>query len=92
MIKDRFAKEYKDFAFIEFYSIEEAMEVIRIFSLNPLKLQGKDLVIDFSKIKPFEEANSSFEFQVSYLLVKTQPRTTIQTTSVRTFLVRLLRN
>lgn len=70
MIKDRFAKEYKDFAFIEFYSIEEAIEVIRMFSLNPLKLQGKDLVIDFSKIKPFEEPNSSFEFQVNHNKLK----------------------
>lgn len=55
MIKERFSDEFKDYAFIEFASIEEAANVIREFTLNPTQIKNKDLFLDFSKIRKIDE-------------------------------------
>jgi len=39
----------KDFAFIEFYSIDEAENVLKMTSGSDFKIRGKSVMINFSK-------------------------------------------
>lgn len=55
LIKDKQTGENKDYAFVEFSSIEEAADVMKDYTLNPSQLQGKDLFIDFSKLRKIDE-------------------------------------
>lgn len=55
MIKDKHSDDYKDFAFIEYSSIEDATEAMKLFAINPTQLYDSDLFIDFSKLRKIDE-------------------------------------
>lgn len=47
--KDPRMKEQKDFAFVEFYSVEDAENVFRYVTQNEVKLHGDTLIIQYSR-------------------------------------------
>lgn len=49
MIRDKTTLEYKEFAFIEFFSVDEAADAMQNFVYCPLQLNNKDIKMEFSK-------------------------------------------
>ena len=55
MIKDKLTGEVKDFAFVEFFSIEEAQFVVNQIKKSPVKIRDNPVYVTFSKIRRSEE-------------------------------------
>jgi RNA recognition motif-containing protein len=64
MIRDRITGELKDFAFIEFFTLDEANYVMAEIKRNPLKINNQPVNITYSKIKRFEEEPRFNDIQV----------------------------
>ena len=47
--KDPRMKEQKDFAFVEFFSVEDAENVFRFVTQNEVRLHGDQLIIQYSR-------------------------------------------
>lgn len=56
MIRDKISLEPKYFAFVEFYSTEDATRVVEEARRDPIRLRTGPIFITFSKIKRSEEA------------------------------------
>jgi RNA recognition motif-containing protein len=69
MIRDRISGEVKDFAFIEFFTLDEANCVLAEMKRNPLSIKGQPVNITYSKIKRFEEENRFNEIQVIRMII-----------------------
>jgi RNA recognition motif-containing protein len=61
-------EEYKDFAFIDFPSVDEAGEVLKEFNINPIKLQGRDLYLDFSRLRKCDEMKMIIQEQNNIIM------------------------
>ena len=55
MIRDKISLELKDFAFVEFYSVEEATFAVNQIKKNPIKIKNQPLYCTFSKIRRPED-------------------------------------
>jgi len=55
MIKEKCSGELKDFAFVEFFSLEEAQHVMLQLKKNPVKIKNTPLYVTYSKIRRSEE-------------------------------------
>ena len=70
LIKDKITNEFKEFAFVEFPTIEIATNAFTQFTLNPVTLNGQDITVDFSKLRSIDEKNKfvdkQAEINVSY--------------------------
>jgi RNA recognition motif-containing protein len=55
MIRDKISTELKDFAFVEFYSVEEATYAINQIKKNPIKVKNQPIYCTFSKIRRPED-------------------------------------
>lgn len=51
MAKDKLTNQLRDYAFIEYFSIEEASKALDEIKRNPLKIRGCQLYVTYSKIK-----------------------------------------
>jgi RNA-binding protein 5/10 len=69
MIRDRISGEIKDFAFIEFFTLDEANYVLAEMKRNPLSIKGKPVNITYSKIRRFEEENRYNDLQVIRMII-----------------------
>ena len=65
---DKEEEEYKDFAFIDFPSIDEAADALKEFNLNPTKLQGRDLYLDFSRLRKCDEMKMLIQEQNNIIM------------------------
>jgi RNA-binding protein 5/10 len=65
MIRDRMTGELKDFAFIEFFTLDEANYVLAEIKRNPLRINDESVNITYSKIRRFEEEPRFNELQVN---------------------------
>lgn len=54
-IKDKQGDQYRDFAFIEFHSIEDATYVIERAKQDRVKIRGQPVYLAFSKFKQSEQ-------------------------------------
>jgi len=56
MIRDKIKDGWKDFAFVEYFSIEDASKVMLFIKDDParVKIQGKSINISYSKLKKGE--------------------------------------
>ena len=55
MIRDKISLELKDFAFVEFYSVEEATFAVNQIKKNPIKIKNQPIYCTFSKIRRPED-------------------------------------
>jgi hypothetical protein len=55
MIRDRITGELKDFAFIEFFTLDDANYVLAEIKRNQLKINNQPVNITYSKIRRFED-------------------------------------
>jgi RNA recognition motif-containing protein len=55
MIRDKLTGDLRDFAFVEFFSIEEAQYVIDQVKINPIFLRENQVFVTFSKIRRSDE-------------------------------------
>ncbi len=55
MISERITGEPKDFAFVEYFTIEEATIALNQIKRIPVKIRGNPLFVTFSKIKRPDE-------------------------------------
>ena len=69
MIKDK-SGVYKEFAFVEYPTIDEAANVIAEFSMAPTQLRGYDISVDFSKLRnndeKFKTVDKPLDFASNY--------------------------
>lgn len=57
-------KEQKDFAFVEFFSVEDAENVFRYVTQNEVRLKGDQLIIQYSRnnrASRFEDHSKQFQ-------------------------------
>ena len=64
LVKDKITVENKDFAFVEFYTLDEAKGCIDRTIKDKLLLNNMEVAVDFSKNRKYEE---NVNFQVSYI-------------------------
>lgn len=64
MICEKITGEPKDFAFIEYYTIEESSMALAQIKRNPVKIRGNHVFVTFSKIRRPED------FKVKNLISK----------------------
>lgn len=55
MIADKVTGEPKEYAFVEYFSIDEATVALNQFKRNPLKMRGNPIYATFSKIRKAED-------------------------------------
>ncbi len=55
MISEKITGEPKEFAFIEFFSVDEATCALNSMKRNPVKIKGIPLFVTFSKIRKPED-------------------------------------
>ena len=55
MISDKISGEPKDFAFIEYFTIEEATMALNQIKRNPIKIRNNITYVTFSKIRRPED-------------------------------------
>ncbi len=55
MIRDKLTGDVKDFAFVEFFTIDEAQHVINQIKKLPVKIRDVPVYVTFSKIRRSEE-------------------------------------
>jgi RNA recognition motif-containing protein len=55
MIKDKLTGEIKDFAFVEFFTLDEAQYAIAQIKKNPVKIRDNHVYVTYSKIRRSEE-------------------------------------
>jgi hypothetical protein len=55
LICEKVSGEPKDFAFVEYYTIEESTMALNQIKKNPLKIRGNPVFVTFSKIKRPED-------------------------------------
>lgn len=70
MIRDRISGELKDFAFVEYFTIEEAAFAVDSIKRCPLKLRNNPIYVTFSKIRRPEDIKDQME--TSYRQMMTQ--------------------
>jgi hypothetical protein len=63
VISDKISGEPKDFAFIEYFTIEEATMALNQIKRNPIKIRNNITYVTFSKIRRPED------FKVSKYLI-----------------------
>jgi len=51
LIKDKEGEQYRDFAFIEFHSVEDATFVLERAKLDRVKIRGVPVYLSYSKFK-----------------------------------------
>jgi RNA-binding protein 5/10 len=51
MIKDRMTYEKRDFAFVEYFTLEDATKVVELSKKSVIQLKGHSLFVTFSRIK-----------------------------------------
>jgi hypothetical protein len=70
MICEKITGEPKDFAFIEFYTIEESSMALGQIKRNPIKIRGNPIFVTFSKIRRPEDFKvKSLNFNEKLLFV-----------------------
>ncbi len=55
MICEKLTGEPKDFAFVEYFSIEESTMALNQIKRNPVKIRGNPVFVTFSKIRRPED-------------------------------------
>jgi hypothetical protein len=55
MIKDKGGSDYKDFAFIEFFSVEDSTQVLEIAKQERVKIKGVPVFLSYSRFKRPEQ-------------------------------------
>jgi len=55
MIRDKITAEVKDFAFVEYFTVEEAAFAINQIKKNPIKIKNQIIYCTFSKIRRPED-------------------------------------
>lgn len=55
LIRDRITGEIKDFAFVEYFSIDEAMFALDRIRQDPIRIKNNPLFVTFSKLKRNED-------------------------------------
>jgi len=55
MISDKISGEPKDFAFIEYFTVEEATMALNQIKRNPIKIRNNITYVTFSKIRRPED-------------------------------------
>jgi RNA recognition motif-containing protein len=60
LISDKITGEIRDYAFVDYFSIEEATNAINNIKRNPIKLRNNPIFVTFSKIKRTDEVKVSF--------------------------------
>jgi len=55
MIRDKITSELKDFAFVEYFTVEEASYAMNQIKKNPIKLKNQIIYCTFSKIRRPED-------------------------------------
>ncbi len=55
MIRDKLSAELKDFAFVEYFTVEEATYAINQIKKNPIKIKNQIIYCTFSKIRRPED-------------------------------------
>jgi RNA-binding protein 5/10 len=55
MISDKISGEPKDFAFVEYFTIEEATRAMNQIKRNPIKIKNNQIYVTFSKIRRPED-------------------------------------
>ena len=56
MIRDKLSAELKDFAFVEYFTVEEATYAINQIKKNPIKIKNQIIYCTFSKIRRPEDS------------------------------------
>ena len=51
MVCDKITGEPKDYAFVEYFTIDEATMALNQIKRNPVKLRGNPIFVTFSKIR-----------------------------------------
>lgn len=55
MVRDKISGESRDFAFIEYFSVEEAIYVLDLIKRSPVKIRNNQIFVTFSKIRREED-------------------------------------
>jgi hypothetical protein len=55
MISDKISGEPKDFAFVEYFTIDEATTALNQIKRNPIKIRNNLIYVTFSKIRRPED-------------------------------------
>lgn len=55
MIRDRITGEVKDFAFVEYFTLDEAINAVEVIKKSPVKIRGVPIYTTYSKIRKQEE-------------------------------------
>lgn len=55
MIRDKISAELKDFAFVEYFTVEEATYAMNQIKKNPIKIKNQVIYCTFSKIRRPED-------------------------------------
>ncbi len=55
MIRDKISAELKDFAFVEYFTVEEATYAMNQIKKNPIKIKNQIIYCTFSKIRRPED-------------------------------------
>jgi hypothetical protein len=55
MICEKITGEPRDFAFVEYFSVEEATMVLNSLKRSPMKIRGMPINVTYSKIRKLED-------------------------------------
>lgn len=68
MISDKISCEPKDFAFVEYYTIDEATIALNQIKRNPIKIRNNQIYVTFSKIRRPEDLKVINAFNIFILI------------------------
>lgn len=68
MIKDKFNGSWRDFAFVEFFTIEDANMVMSTVKKDPLKINGVQVFVTYSRLKKGDVSQAAAAVVLQYLV------------------------
>ena len=67
LVRDKQAedqKQYRDFAFVEFFSLEDAQSVLERAKIDRIKVKGSPVFVSYSKFKRPEQYVSTISIHI----------------------------
>jgi hypothetical protein len=64
MICEKITGEPRDFAFVEYFSVEEATMVLNSLKRSPMKIRGMPINVTYSKIRKLEDMRVHYILRV----------------------------
>ena len=66
MIKDKISGEVKDFAFVEYFTLDESQYAMAQIKQNPVKIRDNPIYVTYSKIRRSEEMRVKLIFILGF--------------------------